>query len=86
MDPARGTGSPLNKPKLRADKDLKALSLRGSVSGSLGLVPASSMVAGPRDSANSASIQRNSSFRSSWKVYMVSTYMCFSDAEEMSGE
>ncbi|KAK6157010.1 hypothetical protein DH2020_011258 [Rehmannia glutinosa] len=63
VDSARGIGSPGNKPKLRNEKDLKALSLQASS----GLVPASSVVTGPRDSTNSCSVQKTYSFRNSWK-------------------
>ncbi|KAL0357198.1 UNVERIFIED_CONTAM: putative ion channel SYM8, partial [Sesamum calycinum] len=74
VDSARGIGSPVTKPKLRAEKDLKALSLQASASASSALVPTASVASGPRDSANSYSVQKTSSFRNSWKAFWVSTY------------
>ncbi|GFQ01634.1 probable ion channel sym8 [Phtheirospermum japonicum] len=65
VDSARGFGSPVNKPKLRNEKDLKTLSLQAPS----GLVPASSLVTGPR--ANSSSVQKIT--RNSWKL----TCFCF---------
>ncbi|KAK6157030.1 hypothetical protein DH2020_011278 [Rehmannia glutinosa] len=44
-----------------------------SLQASSGLVPASSVVTGPRDSTNSGSVQKTYSFRSSWKL----TFFCF---------
>lgn len=73
MDSARAIGSVVSKPKLRAEKDLKALSLQASASASSALVPAASAVYGPRDSASSYSVQKTSSFRNSWKAFWVST-------------
>ncbi|KAL0335267.1 UNVERIFIED_CONTAM: putative ion channel SYM8 [Sesamum radiatum] len=69
VDSARGIGSPVTKPKLRAEKDLKALSLQASASASSALVPTASVASGPRDSANSYSVQKTSSFRNSWKAF-----------------
>ncbi|KAL3620823.1 putative ion channel sym8 [Castilleja foliolosa] len=62
VDSARGFGSPVNKPKLRNEKDLKTLSIQASS----GLVPASSLLTGPRDSTNSSSVQKTT--RRSWKL------------------
>ncbi|PIN16988.1 hypothetical protein CDL12_10356 [Handroanthus impetiginosus] len=73
VDSARSVRSPVNKPKLRAEKDLKALSLHASVSASSGLVPAPSVVSGRRDSSNSCSVRKASSFRRSWML----KFFCF---------
>ncbi|EYU26483.1 hypothetical protein MIMGU_mgv11b015718mg, partial [Erythranthe guttata] len=67
VGPARGHTA---KPKLKSDNDLKTLSFQPSVSTSLGLVPASSIVPETRDSSNSSTARENSGFRHSWKVYM----------------
>ncbi|XP_073034934.1 probable ion channel POLLUX isoform X2 [Primulina eburnea] len=75
--PARSTSMPPNlsgsavdsarrssRTKLKADKDLKALSLQASTAG---LVP-SPRVASIRDPAHSSSMQENSSFGSAWRL------------------
>lgn len=64
-----GLTSPPNKSKLRAEKDLKALSLQASVSSSLGLIPAPAVASesGHRDTLNSSVVLKNS-----WKVSLVS--------------
>ncbi|CAA0841528.1 Probable ion channel POLLUX [Striga hermonthica] len=69
VDSSRGLGSPINKPKLRHENDLKALSLQASS----GLVPATSVVSAPNDSTNSCSVLRISSFRYSWML----SFFCF---------
>ncbi|KAK4438355.1 putative ion channel SYM8 [Sesamum alatum] len=81
--PVRSTSMPpsvssagVSKPKLRAEKDLKALSLQASVSASSALVPAASVASGPRDSANSYCVQKTSSFRNSWKAFWLK-FFCF---------
>ncbi|XP_057796683.1 probable ion channel SYM8 isoform X3 [Salvia miltiorrhiza] len=68
-----GLTSPLNKLRLRADKDLKALSLQAS----LGLVsaPAVASVSGNHDTV----IQKSSSFNNSWRVYLLK-FFCFTSA------
>ncbi|KAL2254303.1 UNVERIFIED_CONTAM: putative ion channel SYM8 [Sesamum indicum] len=75
-DSARGIGSPVSKPKLRAEKDLKALSLQASASASSALVRTSSVVSEPRDSANSCSVQKTFSFRNSCKAFWLK-FFCF---------
>ncbi|XP_047962682.1 probable ion channel POLLUX isoform X1 [Salvia hispanica] len=68
-----GLTSPPNKSKLRADKDLKALSFQSS----LGLVsaPPVASVSSHRD----AVIQKSSSLKNSWKVYLLK-FFCFTSA------
>lgn len=63
-----GLTSPPNKSKLRAEKDLKALSLQASVSSSLGLIPAPAVASdsGHRDTLSSSVFLKNS-----WKVFLV---------------
>lgn len=63
------TGSPQNKPKLRADTDLKALSIQASASSSLGLIPSPTVV---HDGENSCRVQKCCSIKNYWKVQLVS--------------
>ncbi|KAL8525373.1 hypothetical protein ACS0TY_014848 [Phlomoides rotata] len=67
-DTARGTGSPPNKPKLRAHKDLKALSLQASGSSSLGLVPSPTAVS---DAENSSRVHKCCSIKNYWMVQLL---------------
>ncbi|KAG8368837.1 hypothetical protein BUALT_Bualt15G0088300 [Buddleja alternifolia] len=64
----RRIGSPISKPKLRVDKDLKALSLQAASASASGLIPAPSVI---RDSASSCRVQKTSSFGNSWKLYLL---------------
>lgn len=63
-----GLTSPPNRSKLRAEKDLKALSLQAS----LGLVPAPAVASASdhRDTVKYSGV----ALRNSWKVYLVSSF------------